>query len=259
VKKMLHVLPKRFSQIAASIETILDVNSMTVEDLVSQLKPSEDCIVVEEITEQTGHLMLTEEEWLSKYRHRLQGKSSSSSGRDRAGGSNLAMQKGSGGKKDPVIKLTTEGTPRQKGRCQNCGIYGHWKQDCKCPKKDRREESHHVKTEVVEQLALLLVTVNVMPVEQIQHGAQSAMQEIVYLNEEKVYPQGCDDDKDSWVLDTGASNHMMGRREALACLCEARCTSGIGHLLRLKALSQSCSRPGRLATRYSLRSTSFQS
>jgi hypothetical protein len=35
VKKMLHVLPKRFSQIAASIETLLDVNTMSVEDLVS--------------------------------------------------------------------------------------------------------------------------------------------------------------------------------------------------------------------------------
>jgi hypothetical protein len=138
VKKMLRVLPKQFSQIAASIKTLLDVNTMPVKDMVSRLKPSEDRIVVEEIIEQMGRLMLTEEEWLSKYRHRLQGESSSTSGGDRAGGSNLAKQKSGGDKKDPVIKLMTEGTPRRKGRCRNRGIYGHWKQDCKRPKKDRR-------------------------------------------------------------------------------------------------------------------------
>jgi hypothetical protein len=88
VKKMLRVLPKRFSQIATLIKTLLDVNTMSVEDLVSRLKPSEDRIVVEEITEQMRRLMLTEEEWLSKYRHHLQGESSSMSGGDRAGGSN---------------------------------------------------------------------------------------------------------------------------------------------------------------------------
>jgi hypothetical protein len=84
VKKMLCVLPKWFSQIATSIETLLDVNTMTVEDLVSQLKPSKDRVAVEDITEQTGWLMLIEEEWLSKYRHHLQGESSSSCGGDRS-------------------------------------------------------------------------------------------------------------------------------------------------------------------------------
>jgi hypothetical protein len=42
--------------------------------------------------------------------------------------------------------------------------------------------------------------------------------QVVHLNEEKVYSTDWDDDKDAWVLDTGASNHMTGRREALASL-----------------------------------------
>jgi hypothetical protein len=33
------------------------------------------------------------------------------------------------------VKLTSEGTPLCKGRCRNCGIYGHWAKDCKRPKK----------------------------------------------------------------------------------------------------------------------------
>jgi hypothetical protein len=214
VKKMMRVLPKRFSQITALIETLLDVNTMLVEDLVSRLKSSEDRIVVEEITEQTGCLMLMQEEWPSKYHHCLHGESSSTSGGDRAGGSNPAKQKSGGGKKDPVVKLTTEGAPRRKGRCRNCGIYSHWKQDCKRPKKDRREESHHVQTEALEQPALLLATVNTVHVDQSPCGVKLVTQQVMHLNEEKVYLQDRGEDKDSWVLDTGASNHMTGWREA---------------------------------------------
>jgi hypothetical protein len=103
-----------------------------------------------------------------------------------------------------------EGTPRRKGRCRNCGIYGHWKQDCKRPKKDHREESHHVQTEALEQPALLLATVNTVHVDQSPCGVKLRTQQVVHLNEEKVYLQDRDEDKDSWVLDTGASNHMTG-------------------------------------------------
>jgi hypothetical protein len=51
-----------------------------VEDLVSRLKPSEDRATIDFVTEQTGRLLLTEEEWLSKYRHHLNSESLSSSG-----------------------------------------------------------------------------------------------------------------------------------------------------------------------------------
>jgi hypothetical protein len=37
----------------------------------------------------------------------------------------------------------------------------------------------------------------------------------VHLNEKKVFPADRDDDKDAWLLDTGASNYMTGRHEAL--------------------------------------------
>jgi hypothetical protein len=102
-------------------------------------------IAIEFITEQTGRLMLTKEEWLSKYHHHLNSKSSSGT-HDKSGSYNPSKQKavGYGDKKEPIIKLTSEGMPQRKGRCRNCGIYGHWKQDCKCPRKDCREEAHHV-------------------------------------------------------------------------------------------------------------------
>jgi hypothetical protein len=45
---------------------------------------------------------------------------------------------------------------------------------------------------------------------------------VVHLHEKKVHPDDedydRDEDRDVWVLDTGASNHMTGRREALCGL-----------------------------------------
>lgn len=125
VKKMLCVLPKRYSQIAVSIEMLLDLKTLTVENLVGRLKAAEDRIEIDSITEK-GHLMLSEE-WLSKYRHRLTPESSSIGRSKRQGGSNHAKSKGGqrNDKKDHVVKITSKGTPRQKGRCRNCGIYGH--------------------------------------------------------------------------------------------------------------------------------------
>jgi hypothetical protein len=171
VKKMLRVLPKKFSQIAASIETLLDINSLTVEDLVSRLKPSGDRATMDSVTDQVGRLMLTEEEWLSNYRHRLNSKSSSLGGGDKSGSYNFGKQKEAiqGDKKDPVVKLTSEGTPCRKGRCRNCGIYGHWKQDCKRPRKDHEEEAHHVQADA-DQPVLLLTTMKAMHVEKSQRN-----------------------------------------------------------------------------------------
>jgi hypothetical protein len=165
--------------------------------------------------------MLTEEEWLSKYRHWLNSNSSSSSGSDdKLGSYNPDKQKAAvhSDKKDRVLKLTSEGTPHRKGHCRNCDIYGHWKQDCKYPRKDHREEAHHVKANV-DQLTLLLTTIRI---EKSHHGIASVetgvTHQVVHLNEDKVYPLNRDDDKDVWVLDTGASNHMTSRREVLALL-----------------------------------------
>jgi hypothetical protein len=160
---------------------------------------------------------------VSKYRHRLLPESSSSSGGEKKAGSSSSKPKGGGrgDKKDPIVKLTSEGTPRRKGRCRNCGIYGHWKEDCKRPKKERKEEAHHMRAEA-EQPALLLATVNALHIKKVPRGVKRIearpTEEVVHLNEKKVFPAESDDDKDAWVLDTGASNHMTGRREALVSL-----------------------------------------
>jgi hypothetical protein len=128
VKKMLRVLPKRYAQIAISIETLLDLKTLTMEELVGRLKMAEDRLEIEAITDKTGKLLLSEEDWVARNRHRLMPDTSSLSGGERKGGrpknGGGAGRGDRGEKKEPVVKLTSEGTPRRKGRCRNCGIYG---------------------------------------------------------------------------------------------------------------------------------------
>jgi hypothetical protein len=54
VKKMLRVLPKKYAQIAISIETLLDLKSLTLEELVGRLRMAEDRMETETATEKTA-------------------------------------------------------------------------------------------------------------------------------------------------------------------------------------------------------------
>ncbi|XP_066334266.1 uncharacterized protein [Miscanthus floridulus] len=202
VKKMLRVLPQRYTQIVISIETLLDLKSLTIEDLVGRLKMAEDRFGVVAITDKASKLLLTEEDWAARNRHCLLPESSSSTGSERRSG----KPKGGGGvgrgdhgeKKEHAPRSTYEGTPRRKGRCRNCGIYGHWKEDCKQPpRKERKEEAHHVQADT-EHAALLLATVNTMHVRlrDVESLERCMTRQVVHLNEKKVHPGDCDEDRD---------------------------------------------------------------
>jgi hypothetical protein len=230
VKKMLRVLPQRYAQIAISIETLLDLKTLTIEELVGRLKMAEDRLGIEAMTDKVGNLLLSEEDWVAKYRHRLMPESSSSGGNGKkswkpknGGGGGRADHGERGDKKEPVVKLTSMGTPRRKGRCRNCGVYGHWAEDCKKPKKERKEEAHHAQADT-EHPSILLAMVNTVRIHarDIEPERVCTARHVVHLNEKKVHPRdadrGRDEDQDAWVLDTGASNHMTGRREALTSL-----------------------------------------
>jgi hypothetical protein len=224
VKKMLRVLPQRYAQIAISIETLLDLKTLTIEELVGRLRMAEDRIEVETVTDKAGRLLLMEEDWVSRNRHRLLPESSSSSGGEKKSGYSPSKSKNGGraDKKDSPVKLTSEGTPRRKGRCRNCGIYDHWCEDCKRPPKKERKEEAHVTRAEQENPSLLLATVATARVHRASFDVEPVgvrtTHQVVHLNEKKVFPVDRDEDKNVWVLDTGASNHMMGRCEALASL-----------------------------------------
>ena len=66
VKTMLQVVPDHLEQVAISIETLLDVNDLTVEEVTKRLRNVEQRKKnTISAVDKEGRLLLTEEEWLA--------------------------------------------------------------------------------------------------------------------------------------------------------------------------------------------------
>lgn len=79
IEKFLRVVPERFSQIAVSIETLLDLSTLTIEDVTGRLKVAEERrpAPTSTTTPAGGQLLLTEEQWLARQKERQKGEGSS--------------------------------------------------------------------------------------------------------------------------------------------------------------------------------------
>ena len=81
IRKFLSVVPKKFSQMACSIETLLDLNTLSIEELIGRLKAAEERYELEEpVVKQAGKLLISEEEWFARMKLRDGGSSSSQAG-----------------------------------------------------------------------------------------------------------------------------------------------------------------------------------
>jgi hypothetical protein len=182
VRRFLVALPPKFEQIVTSIETLCDLDMITVDELIGRLKPSE-----ERINRNNGKsiasLNLTEDElvaWLSSHlktsgngggdrqkesssgggkrgRERGRGRGSSSGGRGggRGGGNTGDRSGGSAG------RGSGEGSSDvTKDQCRYCGKKGHWARECK--KKKRGKEIHAAQAEEEEESTLFMASVAVI-------------------------------------------------------------------------------------------------
>jgi hypothetical protein len=125
VKKLLRIVPSKYTQVAIAIEQLLDLKTMSMEELVGRLKTAEDRSDADDDTGSGEHggggrLLLTEEEMLSRY---LSG----------------------AGKKKSTFDI-------RKVRCYNCQEYGHFSKDCTAPRKER---AHLAIADVDDEPALL--------------------------------------------------------------------------------------------------------
>lgn len=118
VNKLLNVVPKHLSQIAISIETLLDVSDLSIEEVTGRLRAAEKRKAKpKEIVDSGSHLMLTEEQWLARLKHREQ--SGESSGTAPGAATN------NGGKKRGNRRGCVRGQEHPGDKCRNCGKMGH--------------------------------------------------------------------------------------------------------------------------------------
>lgn len=134
VQKLLQVVPEHLQQIAISIETLLDVNELSLEEVTGRLRSVEQrkqrkTAAASSRVDANGRLLFTEEEWLAKFRKAasLQDAAHSSSGNgDRRGRGR--GKKDDGAPKEAQPKPANPGG-RNPGNCKNCGKRGHWAKD----------------------------------------------------------------------------------------------------------------------------------
>uniref|UniRef100_A0ACD5X227 Uncharacterized protein n=1 Tax=Avena sativa TaxID=4498 RepID=A0ACD5X227_AVESA len=218
VLKLLRIAPKRYKQLCWSIESLVDMNTLSIEELVGRLK------VVDERDDDehdsSSKLLLTEDQWRARM-HCEHGGSSGSSGstfvpnrrrgRGRGRGQDGARNKaGEGGQRGRSVN----GAPKD-NNCRYCGIPGHWARECR---KKQRDEAHLVRPgDDDDEPAMLMAQVTAISIEPERIGGH------VFLNEERAKVRLGDEAEPvdaPWYLDTGASNHMTGDRKAFADLDE---------------------------------------
>ncbi|RLN23644.1 hypothetical protein C2845_PM07G28310 [Panicum miliaceum] len=213
VEKLLRVVPKKYSQIAMSIETLLDTADLTIEEVTGRLKAVDDRddtppqSALDQPLLSGGKLYFTEEQWLAWMKQRRDGKGSSKPPKSSGGGRSRSR----GARKRTRAPDTKDGGDDDKDRCLNCGRFGHWAKDCHKPKK---AQAHLTQADGDDEEPTLLMA---------RVCALSVAPEGVHLEEPRAqaFLGAADNDVehlDGWYLDTGATNHMTGRVEVFSDL-----------------------------------------
>jgi hypothetical protein len=124
VKRLLHAVPDHLEQVVISIETLMDLDIVSVEEVTSRLRAVEQRKKASSapIKDTSGRLLLTEEEWATRFKIR-NGESSkgnsdgSGSGNRRGGGRTRIRGRSGGGSRD----LAQTGGAGPDDICNYCG------------------------------------------------------------------------------------------------------------------------------------------
>lgn len=208
VQKFLQAAPAHYMQIVTSIEQCVPLNTLTVEDLVSQYKAHDERVRQRFGNPKDGeHLMLSRSQW----------ENFTGNKRKNVEGTGNWAKAGSSSSGAASAKQSTE---QAKGEWKfdkknNCGKKGHFKKECKKPRKERAMVAE--KENGDEEPALLMVqTCELMQSSETVDGE-------VFLNEEKVQLKARNAenyDRGVSYLDTGATNHMTGVKEKFSDIDE---------------------------------------
>jgi hypothetical protein len=201
VKKLLHVVPNNLEQVVISMETLLDLKSLSIEEVDGHLLAVEQRKKPSPSKEAGGRLLLTEEEWMA--RMKTCDGSGSNAGSRSGGGKNRGNKQGAGeGKKSSTGCNDV---------CGCCSKKGHWARECCKKKRDAEAQAHVAHGEEEEQSLLMahaFVPINESTLQALPPWRVEIVEQKVFAN---LGPLEEHDDK-RWVLDTGATNHMTDAR-----------------------------------------------
>ncbi|BFI37726.1 hypothetical protein MPTK2_6g90090P [Marchantia polymorpha subsp. ruderalis] len=140
ILKYLRVFLKQYSQMARSIESLLDLSTMSIEELTGRLKVCDEHDDEDEEEDAGGgKLLLTEEQWRARMN---QGAPFGGGGGNSSGKQNRNKGRGRDGARDNGHAGTgTGGGPTRDDECRYCGKRGHWARDCHKKKRRRRISS----------------------------------------------------------------------------------------------------------------------
>jgi hypothetical protein len=137
VRKMLQVVPEHLSQVAISIETRLDVNTIAIEEVTGMLRAMEQWWKPALVLDNHGRLLLCQEKWMAKLNlHESESKGGGSSSGSTNNKKHGARGKGHGcsngatsSSRDGGKSESDNGPAPTKDQCKRCGKFGHWARD----------------------------------------------------------------------------------------------------------------------------------
>jgi hypothetical protein len=216
IKKLLHSVPEHLKQVAISIETLLDLNSMTIEEAIGHLRAVEGRKKKTSNQAKDGRLLLTEEEWLAHLKvHEGEWSSDGRGSRGRERGDSDRSLHG---------ESQEEGVRRPKATdvCQAYGKLGHWAKKMGQTHLGEEEEGRLMLVKTSEFRAdARLTKFKYLPSPSatiLSPAISPSPRDFVHLIEEKVIAQlGQEEEGRSTakrVVNTGTTNHMTGARTA---------------------------------------------
>ena len=205
VRRFLRAAPPRYLQIVTAIEQCIDLETLSIDDLVGRYKAHD-----ERMRYSLGdgrndeNVMLTRAQWLALDSRRGGEGSSSNTRQDRAPKEQSKKNAGDGAPKKKKFD-------KRKIKCHNCGIMGHFKSECKKPPK---EKALMAKGGDDGDMMLMVEVCELM--DEDSPAPKAPATEVVTLIEEAVYlhdKKRMNTSRHVWYLDTGASNHMTGDKD----------------------------------------------